>query len=455
MTRSAWSLRNRLIALLAALTLVAWAVGSVWLYRSVEEQAGALFDAALVETAHAVFAAVAHEGLRKEDDFDFEPEQHVHPERMFYQLRDRRGRIRYASPGSPSEALAGPEASGFTDGRAGGIGYRVYTLRDPRLRAAIHVGQRVSDREALVRGMALRLLLPGVLVVVLLAAGAWIIVRRVTAPVVSYARAIDARAPTESGAVAADELPEELRPVGEAVNRLLQRVDDALLHERTLTADAAHELRTPLSALRAQAQVALRAHDGAERSEALQALIGGVDRATRMVETVLALARLDARTLDRSALPIVALQPLVAGVAEGLGAVARAGGRTIEVDVPDIAVPADRESLPVALRNLLENALRHARARVRISAHEHDGRAVLTVSDDGSGMTPEQQTRAFDRFYRGTADGTGAGLGLALVKRVADLHGGDVHFGPGLGSIGLSVQISLPTLRPHRDVPRD
>ena len=91
-----------------------------------------------------------------------------------------------------------------------------------------------------------------------------------------------------------DGLPAELRPVEQAVNRLFARVEDALQHERTLTADAAHELRTPLAALRAQAQVALRARDDAERGEALQALIGGVDRATRLVETVLTLARLDA-----------------------------------------------------------------------------------------------------------------------------------------------------------------
>jgi two-component system sensor histidine kinase QseC len=451
MTRSSWSLRNRLIALLAALTLVAWALASVWLYRSVQKQAGELFDAALVETAHAVFAAVAHEGLRKDDDFDFEPERHLHPERIYYQLRDRRGAIRYSSPGTPAEALADPEATGFTETRAGGVGYRVYTLREPRRLAAIHVGQQLADREALVRNMALRLLLPGVFVVLLLSAGAWVIVRRVTAPVVSYARAIDSRAPTASGPVAAEELPQELRPVGEAVNRLLRRVEDALLRERTLTADAAHELRTPLSALRAQAQVALRSHKEAERGEALRALIGGVDRATRMVETVLALARLDAKTTERATLQTVALRPLVAEAVEGLSAPARARGCVIELDVPEIAVPADRETLPVALRNLLENALNHAEARVRISAQYRDDLVVLTVSDDGPGMTPEQQARAFDRFYRGTASGTGAGLGLSLVRRVAELHGGDVHFTSGLGSRGLGIQIGLPMHRSHRE----
>jgi two-component system OmpR family sensor kinase len=123
----------------------------------------------------------------------------------------------------------------------------------------------------------------------------------------------------------------------------------------------------------------------------------------------------------------------------------------IEVDVPEIAVPADRETLPVALRNLLENALNHAEARVRISAQHRDDLVVLTVSDDGPGMTPEQQARAFDRFYRGTANGTGAGLGLSLVKLVAELHGGDVHFTSGLGSRGLGVQISLPMRRSPRE----
>ncbi len=176
-----------------------------------------------------------------------------------------------------------------------GVAYRVFTLLEPRRRAAIHVGQRVADRDALVRSMALQLLLPGVVVVMVLSIGVWFIVRRVTAPVIAFSSAIDARAPTDSGTVVVEDLPSELQPVGQAVNRLLERVKSALLKERTLTADAAHELRTPLAALRAQAQVALRARDDAERSESLQALIGGVDRATRLVETVLALARLDAR----------------------------------------------------------------------------------------------------------------------------------------------------------------
>ena len=443
-----WSLRNRLIVLLALLAFAAWASSSAWLYQSTRRQAADLFDAALVETAHAVFAAVAHEGLRKDDDFDFEPSEHAHPERIFYQLRDRRGSIRYTSPGAPATALADGRAEGFSEAVVDGAAYRVYTLLEPRRRAAIHVGQRVADREALVRSMALQLLIPGVVVVLLLSIGVWFVVRRVTAPVVAFSGAIDARAPTDSGTVVVDRLPSELQPVGHAVNRLLERVEAALLKERTLTADAAHELRTPLAALRAQAQVALRARDDAERSESLQALIGGVDRATRLVETVLALARLDANAPDRAKLRDLPLRPLVDDVVRGLAASGPGRVPEVEVEVPAASVMGDPDSLPLAIRNLCENALRHARSRVRVSASDANGVMTLAVRDDGPGMTPEQRARAFDRFYRATSDGSGAGLGLALVKRVAELHGGEVRFSSGLDGRGLGVEIVLPRRAP-------
>jgi len=117
MKQKAWSLRNRLIVLLGGLAFIAWGASSLWLYRTAEKQAGELFDAALVEAANAVFAAVAHEGLGKDDDFEFEPEEHAHVERLVYQLLDRRGSIVYFSPGAPREALAAAEARGFFGAR--------------------------------------------------------------------------------------------------------------------------------------------------------------------------------------------------------------------------------------------------------------------------------------------------------------------------------------------------
>ena len=449
MTQRAWSLRSRLTWLLVGAAVAAWAVSSVWLYRSALAQTDRLFDAALVEAAHAVLAVVARELRHHPEDEDeaeieLEAVDHAHTESIFYQVRSGRGDIVFRSPGAPHEPLAAAGASGFSDARLASGEYRVYSLEARRERTTIHVAQPLAVRTQLAQSAALRLLLPGLVLAGALAIGAWLIVRRVTAPVIDFAGAIDARAPGDSTPVRLDGLPAELRPVGLAVNRLFARVEDALRHERTLTADAAHELRTPLAALRAQAQVALRARDDGERREALQALIGGVDRATRLVETVLALARLDARAIDRAALPAVPLQRIVADAVDALAASPRAQAVRIELDVPALAVRADPESLPIAVRNLCENALRHAAACVRVEARAEGGGVTIAVRDDGPGMTDEQRARAFDRFYRAAADGGGAGLGLALVRRVAEMHGGRVCFAAGIDGQGLGVELVLP-----------
>jgi two-component system sensor histidine kinase QseC len=449
MTQRPWSLRGRLTWLLVGAAVAAWGVSSLWLYRSALAQTDKLFDAALVEAAHAVLAVVARELSHHPEDEDeaeieLEAVDHAHTESIFYQVRSGRGEIVFRSPGAPHEPLAAAGASGFSDARLAGGEYRVYSLEARRERTTIHVAQPLAVRTQLAQSAALRLLLPGLVLAAALAIGAWLIVRRVTAPVIDFAGAIDARAPGDSTPVRLDGLPAELRPVGLAVNRLFARVDDALRHERTLTADAAHELRTPLAALRAQAQVALRARDEGERSEALQALIGGVDRATRLVETVLALARLDARSIDRAALPVVSLDRIAAEAVGALKASPRAPAIRIELDVPAAPVRADPESLPIALRNLCENALRHAASRMRVEASTGGGEVTIAVRDDGPGMTAEQQARGFDRFYRGAAEGGGAGLGLALVKRVAEMHGGHVRFAAGLDGRGLGVELVLP-----------
>jgi signal transduction histidine kinase len=446
MTRRAWSLRSRLAWLLVVASIAAWSAGSVWLYRSALAQTDRLFDAALVEAAHAVLAVVAREMKHHsgdEDEIELEAVDHAHTESIFYQVRSARGEILFRSPGAPREPLATAGSTGFADTRLPGGEFRVYSLQASRERTTIHVGQPVAVRTQFARSAALRLLLPGLVLALVLTIGVWLIVRRVTAPVVAFAGAIDARAPGDSAPVQLDGLPAELRPVGLAVNRLFARVEDALRHERTLTADAAHELRTPLAALRAQAQVALRSRDDAERGEALQALIGGVDRATRMVETVLTLARLDARSIDRAALPEVRLDELAAEAAAALKANPRARSVRIEVDVPALVVRADAESLPIALRNLCENALRHAASRLRVEAKSEGGDVTISVRDDGPGMTADQQACAFDRFHRGP-DGGGAGLGLALVRRVAEMHGGDARFASGLDGRGLGVELVLP-----------
>ena len=115
-----------------------------------------------------------------------------------------------------------------------------------------------------------------------------------------------------------------------------------------------------------------------------------------------------------------------------------------------VKLDSDPDSLPIALRNLCENALRHASSRVRVEARVDHGEVKIAVRDDGPGMTVDQQARAFDRFYRGGIDGGGAGLGLALVKRVAEMHGGHVRFAAGLDGKGLGVELVIPGVELER-----
>jgi two-component system, OmpR family, sensor histidine kinase QseC len=436
-----WSLRNRLIALIALAAVLTWVLSSLWLYRGVVRETERLFDAALIETAHSLLAVVVHElddEGEDETEIELESVDHAHRESLYFQVRDAQGRILFRSPGSPVAALGRKHETGMVNRQVGGVGYRIYTLARSESGVRIDVAQPLSDRTQVVRASALRLLLPGLVLVLALALCVYAIVRQVVAPIMLYCAAIDQLQPGAMQLPAGEALPRELRPVTDAIDSLARRVDAAFLHERTLTADAAHELRTPLAALRAQAQVALRSRDDDERRAALLALIEGVDRSTRVVESVLSLARLDAREFDVEALDEIALHDLTQAIAEEFRGQAKRRGLDLTVSVVPLFLRADADACAVLLRNLLDNALRHARQRIELSLIARGDSAVWRVQDDGPGMSAEQRQRAFDRFYRASGSG-GAGLGLAMVQRVAQLHRGDATIIDGLDGAGVGV----------------
>ncbi|MFN9212368.1 MAG: sensor histidine kinase, partial [Betaproteobacteria bacterium] len=209
----------------------------------------------------------------------------------------------------------------------------------------------------------------------------------------------------------------------------------------------AHELRTPLAGLRAQAQWAQRASDAGERSEALANVIAAADRCARLADAVLTLARLDAARFDpaeQTPMPLADLARLVLGDVQGA---AEAGGIALETEVQPLSLRVDPDALAIALTNLLANAIRYARSRVRLEARvQNDGSLLLAVRDDGPGVPLAERARLFDRFFRGerAEGGSGNGLGLALAKRVAELHGGSIAYARGLNEHGAGFEIVLP-----------
>jgi two-component system OmpR family sensor kinase len=236
-----------------------------------------------------------------------------------------------------------------------------------------------------------------------------------------------------------------------ALNGLLQRLQAALEQQRSLTADAAHALRTPLAAVTLQAQLAQRAPDGPARDAALGRLEAGVKRASQLVAQLLALARLDPDAARQPAAPLDLAQ-LAREVADELAALAERAAVGLHTSLPPAAPLLGHDAaLRMALTNLLDNALRYTPAggEVELALRPDAGGWRLAVSDSGPGLPADERQRVFDRFYRGRdSRAPGSGLGLAIVREVARLHGGETFIGDGPGGRGLTVGFRLPDGRP-------
>jgi two-component system sensor histidine kinase QseC len=229
-------------------------------------------------------------------------------------------------------------------------------------------------------------------------------------------------------------LPDEIVPLRTALNALIRRVTEAFDNERRFTADAAHELRTPLAALKVQAQVALRAQTADSQQHALAQVIAGVDRMTHLVGQLLTLARVDPAS-QAAAQPAIDPADTVAAVCAELLPLARQRGQTLVADVAEgCGVAVSAAWLQIAVRNLLDNALRYAGegARIEVRVTRDGSGCALSVTDDGPGVAPALRAQLSARFVRGEGEGEGCGLGLSIVAHIAALSHGRLELGDGL-----------------------
>jgi signal transduction histidine kinase len=301
-----------------------------------------------------------------------------------------------------------------------------------------------SDRAA---NIALRILIPIVASVPLFAILIWFLVGRGLAPLRGIAQAIARRAPTSLAPLEEPRLPDEVRPMVAQLNDLLARLADAIETQKRFTADAAHELRTPLSALQLQLQVLERARTPDEQREALAQLKAGALRANRLVEQLLTLARIepDSAHSPASAVRLDRLAQKCVAEIEPLAAAKRMELRLGRIE--PVEAPGHEEMLRTLLDNLVENAIRYAPAggQVSVDACADDGVPMLAVTDNGPGIAPNEREHVFDRFYRVAGTGVpGSGLGLAIVKGIAGLHGARVELAEGPGGAGLAVRVRFP-----------
>jgi len=433
------SIRSTLTLWLAAGLALALFAAAVLTYLRARDEANALFDLHLRQTAASltglpVAGAVAGPGGGFGD------------EGLVVQIWDPAGVRLYRSlPAEHDEArMPGRSTPGFATIDTPSGRYRVFSvLARGQL---VQVGQPLALRNELAARLAASIVLPLAFIAPLIGLVVWVALRRGLAPLAAVAAAVQKRAPGQLAPLAATGWPRELAPLVEALNGLLGRLSRAIDAQRAFVADAAHELRSPLAALGLQAQLAERAVDDAERTQALAELRAGLARATRMVEQLLALAREDPGVAERPFAP-VALAPLARDVVATLAPLAAAKSIDLGVErADDVAVAGDADALATLLANLVDNAIRYTqeggRIDVLVEAHPVPR---LTVRDDGPGVAPSERGRLFERFVRGSgAASPGSGLGLAIVARVAARHGATAALADGIGGKGLGVVVTFP-----------
>ena len=419
-----FSLRGRLTgALLAAVLLFALLQAAVT-YRTARAETEALFDAQMQRIALSLSGSLGAGALSDDAPAADTPAARE----MIIQIWRADGVMLYRSP--QGRLLPPQTVIGFSDTVAGGEPYRIYALRTDT--QVVQVAQQTEARGRMAGQLALRAVLPVALLAPVLMLIVWWVVGRAIGPIERVRRQVAARRPDDLAPLPTAGLPAEVRPLVGEMNGLLTRLSDAWDALTHFTADAAHELRSPLAALRLQAQSLQRAPDDATRAIATERLLAGIDRATRLVEQLLALARQEgaARDAPRTPVDLVALAHAAADDARP-EALRRAVALALDAPAPAM-VQGQPEALAVLLRNLLDNALRHTpeggQVRVQVVPAAQGAGPVLAVDDSGPGIAPEDRDRVLARFYRvpGTP-GHGSGLGLAIVAAVAERHGARLH----------------------------
>jgi two-component system, OmpR family, sensor histidine kinase QseC len=436
------SIRRRLLWLLLAALSAAWITSAGLAYHYGHREADALLDAHLRQSAR-LLAKAAHDvdALEvDEDEDDDDDDLDRYRTGVAYQVWSTEGRLLLRSENAPRTPLSGG-AHGFKLERSGGVTWRVYTGR-PDHGVIVHVGEDHATRERIARRIALSALTPMLIALPLLGLAIGWIVRRALRPLDALGDEISRRDANDLAPVAPGPVPAELAPLVARLDELFQRIRDSLDSERRFTSHAAHELRTPVAGLRAQAEVAATTPDPAVRKAALQHCIEACDRIARLVTQLLLLARAD----ELDSIPEARPCRLDVLAREVLAELVPEAGFELELEaVEEPVVPGDPELLSVLVRNLVDNALRHGRGKVSVMLRRDASTVTLIVEDEGPGVPDEGLPRLGGRFYRAsTARGTGSGLGLSIVSRIAELHHGSVQFENRVPQPGFRVSVTLP-----------
>jgi two-component system sensor histidine kinase QseC len=450
MTTSPYSLQRRLLMVVLGVVVVVWLTTTALTWFDARHELDELLDGHLAQAAAILVVQQAQEG---EEDNHGEgvdaPSLHHYAPKVAFQVFHE-GRLAMRSSNAPDQPMAGADRdfiAGFDTVEIGGAAWRVFSAHGSENDVHVYVGEEVHSRANILWAVLRSTLLPMAVALPLLALALWWAIHRSLAPMRQLGLTLSRRQPSALEPLALDGAPAEIAPVVHALNDLFERIGSLLESERRFTADASHELRTPIAAIRAQAQVAMAEADDLARQNALNNTLEGCDRAIRLVDQLLTLSRLESSSTPH--LATLDLGPLVRRVVADVAPKAVGKGQTLELDTtPDCRMAGSETLLAVLVRNLVDNAIRYSPrgARILIAVQHSEGQVSLRVEDSGPGLSDNDLKRLGERFFRVPgSDENGSGLGWSIVKRIAAVLNLKVQAQRSTQLGGLAVTVLAPS----------
>ncbi|HEX4584504.1 MAG TPA: ATP-binding protein [Burkholderiaceae bacterium] len=450
-----WSLRRRLLLLLAIATMVAWVAGGSATYFILHRQGSALSDQRMQSVAQTLLTLADHEI----DEMRLAGAGMIHVDEDPSLAHRYRYQIWSPAPQqlllSNGEATASPIAPfdqvGFATRVFEGSPARTVVFWSEDRTKLIQIAEPLALREAYpYTAFASLFVLFLISLAALLVVDAWMI-RRATRSLQDSARQLTQRSPNDLRPIEVDAPPREVQPLVSEINALFRRFANALENERRFTSAAAHELRTPLAAVKVHAQVAQLTRTAPERKKALDQLVLAIDRASHMVDQLLTLSRLDGMLALRTGASPLRLDVIAGHVIDEVRPLLGRRGQRIEADLSACEIDGMEFGVASLLRNLIDNAMRYGppAGEIRVTVRPENGNGLAIVEDAGPGIPSEERERVFERFYRLFGDGDGCGIGLSIVRTVAEVHHARIDLDKSnLGGLLVRVAFPLPTIPP-------
>ena len=442
------SIKKRILTLLLSTFVVIWVIMMTYTWFNTQHEVEEIFDVQLAQSSDAIFGLTLHEfatdGISTFRFDLFESDLvHEYKHKLVFQVW-RGQELLFASINAPSTPIA--SQSGYSNGVMNDELWRFLSRKDHKTGLLLLVGEDLSMRAEIQKKILLQVFWPILFVLPILTLLLVLAVNKGLQPLQRLTNEIIKRSANDLTPVSIERAPREILPVISEINQLLIKLKKAITTERQFTSDAAHELRTPLAAIKAQTQVAQRAKDRATQNHTLAKIIEGVDRSSHLVEQLLILARLEPELIYGEFEKIdlsKSLEQSIAGVSH------IALEREINVSFTSdmhIVLNAIETLLDILVVNLLKNAFIYTPkgGHVDISLEAKGETVVISISDSGVGIPEALRGRIFDRFYRIPGISLdGSGLGLSIVKRIVEVHSGNIKIDDS-SSGGTIFTIELP-----------